>query len=282
MAPTSSTRTRQPASKKASGPGRSRTGSSAPANRSRAAARPASRPAARQPRRQPALAVVGRLVAQLWRALGAAVGTLARAVGRNAATARELDPAHRRDGAGLAVLALGLISAIAVWFAAAGPLGEAITGLFRLLVGNLALLLPVLLVAWAVHLLRQQPHPERRGRLLVGGLAVLLAVTGMLHLAADSPTNETGWSHAGGVTGMLAGELERLLPASLVVLVLFLLGAFGVLVVTGTPLNELPGLVRDLLARPVHDDELPDRAPARRTRVPAGAEDAPPPEEPEP
>ena len=61
-------------------------------------------------------------------------------------------------------LALGLISAIAVWFTAAGPLGEAITGLFRLLVGNAALLLPVLLVVAAVHLLRQQPHPERRGR----------------------------------------------------------------------------------------------------------------------
>ena len=119
-------------------------------------------------------------------------------MGRNAATARDLDPAHRRDGAGLAALALGLISAIAVWFAAAGPLGAAITGLFRLLVGNLALLLPPLLVVWAVHLLRQQPHPERRGRLLVGGLAILLTVTGLLHLGADSPHDVTGWSQPAG------------------------------------------------------------------------------------
>jgi len=204
--------------------------------------------------------VVGRALAQLWRALGVAVGTLARAVGRNAASARELDPAHRRDGVGLAVLALGLISAIAVWFTAAGPLGEAITGLFRLLVGNVALLLPVLLLVGAVHLLRQQPHPERHGRMLVGGLAVLLAVTGMLHLAADSPRDETGWSHAGGVTGLLGGQLERVLPASLVVLVLFLLGAFGALVVTATPLNQLPGLVRDLLARPDNTDGDSDTA----------------------
>jgi S-DNA-T family DNA segregation ATPase FtsK/SpoIIIE len=208
----------------------------------------------RKPSRQrPALAAFGRLIAQLWRALGVAAGTLARAVGRNAATARELDPAHRRDGAGLAVLALGLISAIAVWFAAAGPLGEAITGLFRLLVGDLALLLPPLLVIWAVHLLRQQPQPERRGRLLVGGLAIGLTVTGMLHLWAGSPTDETGWSAAGGVTGMLAGQLERVLPAGLVVLVLFLLGAFGALVVTATPLNQLPGMVRELFTRPGDD-----------------------------
>ena len=52
------------------------------------------------------------------------VGTLARAVGRNAATARELDPAHRRDGAGLAVLAAAVVSAVAVWFGAAGALGR--------------------------------------------------------------------------------------------------------------------------------------------------------------
>ena len=36
-------------------------------------------------------------------------------------------------------------------------------------------------------------------------------------------------------------------------LVLFLLGAFGALVVTATPLNQLPGLVRELLARPEVD-----------------------------
>ncbi|HEV2886988.1 MAG TPA: DNA translocase FtsK [Jatrophihabitans sp.] len=263
MAATPGTRTRQPASKKASGPGRARTGGSAPAGRGRPHGRPATpRSYRRQPRHRPALAALGRLIAQLWRALGATVGTLARAVGRNAATARELEPAHRRDGAGLAVLALGLISAIAVWFAAAGPLGEAITGLFRLLIGNLALLLPPLLVVWAVHLLRQQPHPERRGRLLVGGLAILLTVTGMLHLWADSPRDETGWSHAGGVTGVLVGQLERVLPAGLVVLVLFLLGAFGALVVTATPLNQLPGMVRELFPRPAAGDES-DPATAR-------------------
>ncbi|HEX8304030.1 MAG TPA: DNA translocase FtsK [Jatrophihabitans sp.] len=260
---TSGTRTRQPTSKKASGPGRARTGGSAPAGRSRPSGRSSRTPA----RQRPLLAGLGRLLVQLWRALSATVGTLARAVGRNAATARELDPAHRRDGEGLAVLALGLISAIAVWFAAAGPLGEAITGLFRLLVGNLALLLPPLLIAWSVHLLRQQPHPERRGRLLVGGLAILLTVTGMLHLWADSPRDETGWSHAGGVTGVLAGQLERVLPAGLVVLLLFLLGAFGVLVVTATPLNQLPGLVRDLIAAPAAD-----RSPAQGTEDGRGAE----------
>ncbi|MDQ2836532.1 MAG: DNA translocase FtsK [Actinomycetota bacterium] len=182
------------------------------------------------------------------------IGTLARAVGRNAATARELDPAHRRDGAGLAVLAVGAISATAVWFSSAGSLGRLITGLLRLLVGNAAVVVPVLLVGWAVHLLRQQPQPERRGRLLVGCSAIAVTVTGMLHLWADSPRKEANWSHAGGVLGMTAGLIERVLPASLVVLVLFLLGAFGTLVVTATPINQLPELIRELFAGPADLD----------------------------
>lgn len=231
MAGTSGTKTR-PA------PSRART------TNGRASARPSS---ARQQRG--VLAVVGRLIAQIWSALSVVVGTLARAVGRNAATARELDAAHRRDGAGLSVLALGLISAIAVWFAAAGALGRGIDSFLRLLIGNAAVVVPVLMVVWSVHLLRQQPQPERRGRLLVGSTAIALTTTGMLQLWADSPQQASEWAHAGGVLGMVAGLLERVLPASLVVLVLFLLGAFGTLVVTATPLNQLPSIVRELLGR---------------------------------
>jgi S-DNA-T family DNA segregation ATPase FtsK/SpoIIIE len=186
-------------------------------------------------------------------------------VGRNAATARELDPAHRRDGAGLAVLGAGLISAVAVWFAAAGALGRLIAQLLRILLGNAALIVPLLLVCWAVHLLRQQPQPERRGRLLVGCTAIGLAVTGMLHLDAGSPPR-SGWRHAGGAIGALASEPERVLPAGLVVLVLFLLGAFGVLVVTATPLNQLPELVRELFSRgsPSEGGSVFDRLRGRR------------------
>ena len=204
------------------------------------------------------------------------VGTLARAVGRNAATARELDPAHRRDGAGLAVLAVAVVSAVAVWFSAAGALGRAVTAGYRLLVGNAAVLLPVLLAVGAVHVLRQQPHPERRGRLLVGGGSLAVTVTGMLHLWADSPSRPSGWAHAGGLLGALPGQLERVLPPSLLVLLLFLLGCFGTLVVTATPISALPELVHELFSRPdepFEEDALEDAMaePAvrpRRRRIP--------------
>lgn len=40
----------------------------------------------------------------IWMLLARAIGGSARAVGRQAASARDLDPAHRRDGIALAVL----------------------------------------------------------------------------------------------------------------------------------------------------------------------------------
>jgi S-DNA-T family DNA segregation ATPase FtsK/SpoIIIE len=141
-----------------------------------------------------------------------------------------------------------VISATALWFSSAGALGRLITGVFRVLIGNAAVVLPVLLACWAVHLLRQQPQPERRGRLLVGGIAIGLTVTGLLHLWAGSPSQAASWPHAGGLIGAVAGLLERVLPASLVVLVLFLLGAFGTLVVTATPINQLLSQVRELFS----------------------------------
>ncbi|MFL6162287.1 MAG: DNA translocase FtsK [Jatrophihabitantaceae bacterium] len=216
------------------------------------------------------------MLARLWSLLGMLAGTLARAVGRNAATARELDPAHRRDGAGLAMLAVAVVSAMAVWFTAAGALGRAVTAGYRLLAGNAAVLVPVLLAAGAVHILRQQPQPERRGRLLVGGGSLALTVTGMLHLWADSPTSPHGWSHAGGLLGALPGQLERVLPASLLVLLLFLLGCFGTLVVTATPISALPEMLHELFGRraaPTGDEEdeafeAPVRPARSRRRAP--------------
>lgn len=205
--------------------------------------------------------VLGRSVAALWRALARLVGGAARAARRNAATARDLDPAHRRDGGGLALLALGLVSAMAVWFGAAGPVGRGLTTLFRVFVGNGALVLPVALVAIGLQVLRRAPAPERRGRMVVGSAALTLSVLGLLDLWANAPRTVTGHGHAGGLIGFaIATPLQRGLSAVLAVPVLFLLGAFGALVVTATPISQLPAQVRELFTR--RPRPSPDAKPA--------------------
>jgi S-DNA-T family DNA segregation ATPase FtsK/SpoIIIE len=188
-------------------------------------------------------------VGATWRGAARAVGATARATGRQAATARDLDPAHRRDGAALGVLALAVISAAAIWGGAGGPIGAALHALVRLAVGNVALVVPIVLAALAVHMLRQAARPDQRGRLIVGWLSVSLAVLGLLHLWSGSPTEESARDHAGGIIGAgVGGALETGLTAALAVPVLFLLGAFGVLVVTATPLSVLLDQVRGLRA----------------------------------
>ena len=193
---------------------------------------------------------IGHGIAALWWALAVVIGGLARAVARNAATARDLEPEHRRDGAALGVIVLGVVSAIAAWVHGAGPVGRALTVLFRTLIGNAAVVLPVLLVGLGIHMLRQAPGPESRGRILVGSVALGLAVLGLLDLWANSPTSAHGRAHAGGLIGALAAvPLRHGLSAVIAVPLLFVLGAFGVLVVTATPISQLALHIRRLFGR---------------------------------
>jgi S-DNA-T family DNA segregation ATPase FtsK/SpoIIIE len=207
----------------------------------------------------------------MWHALAVVVGGLARAVGRNAATARDLDSEHRRDGAALGVIAVGAVAAIAIWAHGAGPLGHGLTVLVRILAGNAAAVLPVILVGGGVHMLRQARQPESRGRLVVGSLALTLAVLGLLDLWAGSPASAHGRSYAGGLIGAgAAAPLRRGLSPAIAVPLLFVLGAFGVLVVTATPISQLREQVRQLLGRKLTDATAANRGdvlPAAGTSV---------------
>jgi len=216
------------------------------------------------------LAPLSRAVSASWLLLARAAGSAARAVGRHAATAR-LDPAHRRDGAGLAVLGLAVVVGVGVWWHGGGPVGRAVDDLLRDAVGRAASMLPILLAVAGLHLLRQLPRPQERGRVGIGWTALLLAVTGLFHLGGGSPEGQ-GRTAAGGLVGALAaGPLERGVGAALAVMLLFLLGVFGSLVVTKTPINRVPARlreVRDRLLRrhPPTDTELdPDAEPDGET-----------------
>ncbi len=183
---------------------------------------------------------IGRGLAALWHALAMTVGGLARTAGRNASTARDLPPEHRRDGAALGVLALGLITMMGCWFAAAGPVGTATDSALRTMIGNAALAVPVILFGAGAHMLRQAPEPSARGRLLVGWLALMISVLGLLDIWGGSPTTATGRAHAGGIIGTGVGApLSAGVSAALAVPLLAVVGVFGVLVVTATPISAL-------------------------------------------
>ncbi|MEP6851154.1 MAG: DNA translocase FtsK [bacterium] len=191
----------------------------------------------------------------MWTSVARLIGGVARAVGRNAATARDLDPAHQRDAGALGVLALALVAATAIWWTTAGPVGRGLALGLRTVLGNAALAVPALMLAAAVHMLRHVARPHERGRLLVGWSALGLAVLGLLHLWAASPSPLGQRRSAGGVLGAaIGGLLEDAVSAPLAVPLLFLLGCFGALVVTATPLTTLPTEVSHLLGRSRADE----------------------------
>ncbi|TDP41591.1 S-DNA-T family DNA segregation ATPase FtsK/SpoIIIE [Nocardia ignorata] len=212
----------------------------------------------------------------LARGLGATTRTLSRA--------GELEHGHRRDGIGLALIALSVIIAAAVWLSAGGPVGRFLEDIVRAIAGSAAAVAPLLFVAIAVVLMRTEPHPEIRPRLVLGGLLVILPALGIWHLAAGSPTDAHGRSRAAGALGYaIGGPLGQGLTPWLAMPILLLAMVFGVLLLTGTTVREVPSRLREYFGLGEYaDDSDPydpanydaDGFPAHRNRSRRGAASA--------
>jgi S-DNA-T family DNA segregation ATPase FtsK/SpoIIIE len=205
---------------------------------------------------------VGRGLGAIWMGLAHSVGWAARGVGRQAATAKEIDPEHRRDGAGLLTLALAILVGAAVWAGSAGPVGKWLADSTRLFFGSLAVLLPLLLLYGAVRLMRKPADPEHRGRSVVGWSALVVSTAALLHLA-QHPRDDVGIDRAGGLLGYGVGALlERAVTVWVAAPLLVLLFVFGLLVITATPISKIPQrfllLVDVLLGRSTDRAPLPE------------------------
>jgi S-DNA-T family DNA segregation ATPase FtsK/SpoIIIE len=182
---------------------------------------------------------------------------------------KELDAAHRRDGIALVLVALAVITAFGVWFQAAGPAGHWVDIGVRSAIGNGAIPLPAALLAAGIALMRSEPKPEARPRLVIGSLLFGLALLGIFHLAAYQPTANADRMYGGGAIGYLAGGfLAQGLTSWVATPLLVLVGLYGALVFTGTPVREIPNRLRALARRPAPDqpaedaETTPDLAPA--------------------
>ncbi|MFB9851195.1 DNA translocase FtsK 4TM domain-containing protein [Micromonospora andamanensis] len=212
-------------------------------------------------------AYVGRAIQALWMGLAHGVGWAVRAAGRQAASARDLDPEHRRDGAGLLFIGLALLGAGAIWFSAAGPVGARLADTVRLFLGAISIVVPVLLGIGAWRLMRQPGDPEHRGRGLVGWGSMLISTAALLHIG-QQPVDPRERDFAGGLIGAGVGSvLERAVTAWVAVPLLVLLLVFGLLVVTATPINKIPERLGLLAGGMVGQDETEStEAPATPTR----------------
>jgi S-DNA-T family DNA segregation ATPase FtsK/SpoIIIE len=188
---------------------------------------------------------------------------------------KELDPAHRRDGIALILVALAVITAFGVWFQAAGPAGHWVDVGVRSAIGNGALPLPAVLLIAGITLMRSAANPAARPRLVIGSLLFGLALLGILHLAAHQPTANAHRMFGGGAIGYLAGGfLAQGLTSWVAMPLLVLVALYGALVFTGTPVREIPNRLRSLTSQPTDesteesaDDTEPELEPAADTPV---------------
>jgi len=207
-----------------------------------------------------ATAASGRAARATWFLVARGAGSMARSVGR----ARDIEPGHRRDGVALALMALAVIIAAASWFDAARPVGEWIDTGLRTFVGGAVVLLPLLIAAIAVILMRTEPYPEARPRLVLGSAMIALPVLGLWHLWSGSPADPAARQRAGGFIGFaMGGPLSDGLTAWIAAPLLIGAALFGVLLITGTTIRELPATLYTMFATRGRyaddfDDDYPD------------------------
>ncbi|GGU37294.1 FtsK/SpoIIIE family DNA translocase [Lentzea flava] len=262
-------------------------------SRGKAPAKPRARSTAS---RKPAPRKSSGAISAVWGGIGRGVGSVVRTVSRT----KDLDPEHRRDGLGLLLIALAFITGAGVWWQAGGPVGQWVDVAVRSSVGFPAVIVPVVLLGIGITLMRTDPKPEARPRLIIGSLLMMIGVLGMFHLIGGLPMDPVERRGAGGALGYLAGGfLAQGLTPWVAGPLLFLIFAYGLLVVTHTPIRQAPERIRSLLHPGASKEEAPVdeeqeeepkpvrlRRPSRRRQAAAPVEDEPqaelPLEEPEP
>jgi len=184
---------------------------------------------------------LARAVGAIWRFIAKTLGSTVRFLARGA---RDLDPAHQRDGMAFLILILALIATAGTWFHADNIVGRAVYSFIYGGFGRIGFAAPVVLIYFAFKLFRTPEDKKAIGRIIVGTIALLLSSTGLSHLLNGSiGTGATAMRDGGGWIGYgVTTPLVAAMTSVLTYPVLAILFIFGLLVVTATP-------VRDLFAR---------------------------------
>jgi S-DNA-T family DNA segregation ATPase FtsK/SpoIIIE len=193
------------------------------------------------------LSGLGRALRSLWLGLAHALGALTRKMG---SSARDLDPAHRRDGIALLMIACAVIAAAVTWWGLTGPVATGVTAVVTGLLGALDWLAPLALIALAIRIMRRPDDSAATGRIIIGSIAIGLAVLGLVHIAGGTPVPPEGadaMRASGGLVGFAASApLVAAVGPWVASALLVLLLAFGLLVVTATPIAQVPARIKAL------------------------------------
>ncbi len=185
-------------------------------------------------------AVAGRAVSATWSAIAKALGSTVRFLARGA---KDLDPAHRRDGAGLIVLILALAALVGTWFKSESILSDLLYAIFYGAFGKIGFFAPIVLGYFAVRIFKNPEDTKSMGRIVIGILLLLISSAGFIHFVsgfAAPADGATAMRNGGGLLGYgVSLPLERLMTEVLAQPFLILLFFFGLLITTATPFSAV-------------------------------------------
>jgi len=195
-----------------------------------------------------------RILVAIYMGLAHVVGAGARALSPDK-IARE----DRRDGLPFFLFILGIAGAVFTWFLAKDPTAMGLNVVtFGLLFGRVSYALPVVMVIFAIYLMRNPSSTRNNGRIGIGLFLLLVSISGFFHTFAAKPPQpsdgEWALAYAGGVFGWLVsvaflntlGSAPFNVWATALVLVLFVFGSL--LILTKTTPNRIGERFRQLAA----------------------------------
>ncbi|MSO33015.1 MAG: DNA translocase FtsK [Candidatus Nanopelagicaceae bacterium] len=187
------------------------------------------------------------ILSAIWMFIAHSLGGAIRFIFRGA---KELEPAHRRDGIGLLLIVLSLVSISGVWMHLDNFLGNSIYSFLAGALGRLAIITPIFLIYMGVRMLRTPNESAATGRVTIGLLITLVSAGGLIHILAGSPTfsdGATDMRSGGGWLGYaISTPLVALLTYWIATPILLLIICFGLLVTTATPFSEAISRVHEL------------------------------------
>ncbi|MTA79805.1 MAG: DNA translocase FtsK [Actinobacteria bacterium] len=182
-------------------------------------------------------------MASVWRFFAKTIGSAVRFLARGA---RDLDPAHQRDGIAFFILILALIATAGTWFHADNVVSRALYSLIFGGFGRIGYVAPIVLIYFAFKLFKTPEDKKALGRIIVGTAALLISTTGIAHLLNGSVgTGATAMRDGGGWLGFgVTTPLVAAMTSVLTYPVLILIFIFGLLVTTATPVSDVLRRIR--------------------------------------
>lgn len=165
---------------------------------------------------------------------------------------RATDAQVKRDALAFVVLALAVVVALREWFRVSGQAGDFVHHGSAGLVGIFSVVLPVVLVAFAIDLFKARSLNSALPHHLAGGMGIVFALTGLVHVTSGNPPASPieGIETAGGIIGwFVASPLVRLLSEWGAGALLILLLVYSILLATRTRVVDVPQRLRDFVDR---------------------------------